>query len=108
MQGIAQLGESGVGMVGEMFAQGVLLFRRNGAFAACPVGKGRNGAEWFAAGEEFLDERQRDAQTIGDLLAGGIALVVGIHDAVANIHGECCHMGKTYHKRGKMAACFLT
>ena len=42
-------------------------------------------------GEEFLDESREDTEAFGDLLTRGVALVVGVHDALAQVHGDCFH-----------------
>ena len=81
-------------MAGEVFAEGMLALRGDGPFAPHPIEEGSDGAEAFAAGEEFLDESQGDAEAFGDLLACGVALVVGVHNALAQVHGDCFHVGE--------------
>ena len=64
-------------------------------------------AEALALAEKLLDEGKGDAEPVGDLLAGGVALVAGGQDAGAQIEGEGFHGIGFYHVPAGKSTLFL-
>ena len=84
--------ESGTGILGEMGANGCLLFGRHALLAAGVVMEVFDAARAPALAEQLLDEAQRHREAAGNPELGGIAFVDGGHDAFAQIQGDCLHM----------------
>ncbi len=64
-------------------------------------------AEAFALAEELLDEAEGDAESVGDLLAGGVVFVAGGQDAGAQIQREGFHGAGFYHTPVRKSTLFL-
>ena len=91
----------------DVLPHSLFLLRGDGLFAPHAEIQVVDDAEALALPEELLDEGQGDAESVGDVLAGGVVFVAGGQDAGAQIEGEGFHGAGFYHVPPEKSTLFL-
>lgn len=91
----------------DVLPHSLFLLRGDGLFAPHAEIQVVDDAEALALPEELLDEGQGDAESVGDVLAGGVVFVAGGQDAGAQIEGEGFHGAEFYHVPARKSTLFL-
>jgi hypothetical protein len=88
-QSLAHLLQSQVGFAGQEFTQFLPVALNQGRPAPGVAMAWPQVASVAALLEELLDHPQGDAEAAGDFLAVAFLLVIGVHDALAQVQGDC-------------------
>ena len=83
--------KSEIGLFGQNKAHVPAVVAKNHGFATTAMMKGLDASSVAALLNEFLDHAKRHFKSLGHLLTGDIPTVIGLKDAFAQIHGNCCH-----------------
>ena len=96
--GARDLGQRRAGVGVDVLAHLLLLVFGDGPLPARAEVEVFDGADSLPLSEELLDEGQRDAESVGDVLPCAVVLVAGGDDAGAQVEGEGFHGAGFYHE----------